>query len=269
MKCGLAVLLILVLATQSARAADGGFEPPLSVQKRVVPAAGTTPKATVTCRSFARFMVKQIDEGEVGAAQLSVLPSDPAGPKPVCRRENAPGETVFNPADWSGYFKGVKGDYVLLDGSDGVNGALPFAVFTASGKKLFEDSAQGALHGVALDGATLTLRYARSLEGACSVVHDGAGCWSKIAAAASLDPAALPDCAAGYRAAKQEMAKGRCEAQGKAGPDCLKTELKAYDAQHWDVAPSVVIYEAETVIAPGQAASTKPLGKVRLCHPSD
>jgi hypothetical protein len=269
MKIGLMALVILTQAAAAALAADTGFDRPLSTQKRVVPAVGSTPKAKVTCRSFARFMAKEIDEGEVGAAQLSIAPIDPAGPKPACRRGNVPGETVFNPADWSGYFKGVKGDYVLLDGSDGINGAMPFAVFTAGGKKLFDDRAQGPLHGLTLDGATLTLHYARSLEGPCSVVHDGVACWNNIAAAAGLDTAASPDCAAGYRAARQAMAKGRCEAQGKAGSDCLKTEQTLYDAQRWDEAPSVVIYEEETVVAPGQAASTKPLGPALSCHPSD
>lgn len=266
---GVAFLLALVLATPAA-AGDTGFDPPLATQTRTVPPTAERPKATLACRTYAGFMVKVVDEGEVGAAQLSILPIAPGASRPACRRENAADEKVISAKDWDGYFKGVKGDYVLFDAADGVNGALPFAVFSAAtGAKLLEDAALGALHRVALDGGTLTLGYRRSVTADCSVPHDGAACWTKLAAANGLAADKAPDCAAGYARARRAMAKDRCEAQGRPVAGCLETELKAYDAQGWDAAPSVVLYEAETVLAPGQPPKVTARGPALACHPSD
>jgi hypothetical protein len=259
---------LLAPGTVAAKSANSVFDPPLDAQKRALPAAKNAAKATLTCSYYPHFMVKQIDEGEVGAAQLSIVPGE-AAHKPACQRANLPAEKVIDVKDWSGYFKGVKGDYVFFDAGDGVNGASGFAVFAAAdAKKLMEDSALGDLQGAALDGATLTLHYKRSFSADCSAPHDGAGCWTKIAAATGLDAHAQPDCAAGYLKAKNELAKGRCEAQGKSNAACLVAALKEIDAQRWDEAPSVVVYDAETVLQPGQSA-TKPLGGDLACHSSD
>lgn len=252
----------------AAKTASTVFDPPLDTQKRALPAVKDKPKATLTCSYYPHFMVKQIDEGEPGAAQLSILASD-AAHKPACQRANLAAEKVLDAKDWSGYFKGVKGDYVFFDADDGVNGALGFAVFAADGKKLFEDSALGDLQSADVDGAKLTLRYKRSFGAECSVPHAGADCWTKIAAAIGLDAHAPPDCAAGYLKAKNALAKDRCEGDKKPMAACLAGALKEIEAQKFDESPSVVVYDVETVLPPGQAAAIKPLGGDRACHPSD
>ena len=249
-------------------AAPSVFDAPLKTQKLTLPANEVGAKPKLTCQYYARFMVKQVDDGEVGAAQLSIIPLA-AGAKPVCQRKNVPGEKVVSPSDWTGYVKGVKGDYVFFDADDGVNGGLGFAIVAAgTAKKLFEDSAVGNLKSVSLAGDTLTFRYARSYSGDCSVPHDGAACWSKIAAATGETSAKQPDCAAGYLKAKNEMAKGRCQADKKAGPTCMAAALKELDRQRWNEAPTVIVYDAETVLKPG-GATTRPLGAPTACHPSD
>jgi len=249
-------------------AAPSLFDRPIKTQTLTLPANQDGNKPKVTCTIYAHFMVKQVDEGEVGAAQLSIVPLA-AGAKPVCQRKNMPGEKVVNPSDWSGYVKGVKGDYVFFDADDGVNGGLGFAIVAAgTAKKLFDDSAVGNLKAVTLAGDILTIRYARSFAGDCSVPHEGVQCWSKIAAAAGQTGAKQPDCAAGYLKAKNEMAKGRCEADRKSGPACMASALKELDRQKWDEAPSVIVYDAETVVRSG-GATTRPLGAPTACHPSD
>jgi hypothetical protein len=252
----------------AAKPASSVFDPPLDTQKKAVPATKDKPKATLTCSYFPHFMVKQIDEGEVGAAQLSIVPGD-ASHKPACQRANIAAEKVIDPRDWSGYFKGVKGDYAFFDAEDGVNGGLGFAVFSADGKKALEDSALGDFASAAVDGATLTLHYKRSFAGDCSAPHAGEACWTKIAAATGLDAHAPPDCAGGYAKAKNELAKGRCEADKKPMAACMPAALKEIEAQHWDEASSVVVYDVETVLQPGQAAAIKPFGGAAACHPSD
>jgi len=253
----------------SAPAKPSLFDPPSQTLKRTLPPGKDMSKNVVTCRYYARFMVKEVDEGEVGATQLSIVPIDAGAAKPPCQRPNLASEKVVSPSAWSGYFKGVKGDYVLLDADDGVNGGLGFAVVTAAdAKKQFDDSAVGNLKGVALDGKTLTLRYARSYAAECSVPQQGAPCWSKIAAATGETGAKAPDCAAGYLKAKNEMAKGRCEADKKSGPACLAAALKELDRQRWNETPTVIVYDAETVLRP-EGASTRTLGAPSACHPSD
>jgi hypothetical protein len=275
MKAILAAVSMLGLLAPTAWAATpapaktaGLFDPPLKTQKLVLPANEVGAKPKLTCSIYAHFMVKQVDEGEVGATQLSIVPLAP-GAKPVCQRKNVAGEKVVDPKDWSGYVKGVKGDYVFFDADDGVNGGLGFAIVAAAtGKKLFEDSAVGKLKSVTLTGNALTVRYARSYSGDCSVPHDGAGCWTKIATATSQTAAKQPDCAAGYLKAKNEMAKGRCEADRKPGPACMAAALKELDRQKWDEAPTVIVYDAETSLTPS-GATTRPLGAPSACHPSD
>jgi hypothetical protein len=266
-----ALLLGAALAPSAASAAatPSLFDPPLETKTILLPPSATAAKTKLTCRYYQRFMVKEIDEGEVGAAQLSMVPIMAGSAKPACQRANVAAEKIADPSAWDGYFKGVKGDYVFLDAADGVNGALGFAVITASdAHKIFDDTALGAFESLTLAGSTMTMRYKRSVEGSCSVPHDGASCWSKIAAATGLPESKAPDCAAGYLKAKTEMAKGHCEAAKKSDKACIAAALKELDAQRWDEAPTVVVYAAETSIGP-DAPSIKPVGPALACQPSD
>src|SRR5690349_468164 len=78
---------------------SGPFDKPMSVKTQVVKATKDTPKATITCSYFGKFMVKQVDEGEVGAAQLSIVPIADPKTKPACQRANATNEAVVKPDD--------------------------------------------------------------------------------------------------------------------------------------------------------------------------
>jgi hypothetical protein len=242
------------------------FDAARTIKTLKLPAPKDFPKVKLRCAYYAHFMVKQVDEGEVGAAQLSFVPI--TGAAPPCQRANLDTEKVIDPKDWSGYFKGVKGDYGLFDADDGVNGALGFAVFDVEAHKVFEDAASGSFREASIDGRTLTLRYKRSFSGDCSVVKGAVPCWSKIATATGVAAAPPPDCAAGYAKAKREMAKGRCDADRDHTPACISRELRTLDAQRWDEAPSVIVYEARTVIEAGHATTTA-LGPAESCHPSD
>ena len=58
----------------------------------------------------------------------------------------------------------MKGDYVFFTSGDGVNGAMPFAVFGTDAKKLFDDTLLGEFHSIMyIANGALTLRYQRSL----------------------------------------------------------------------------------------------------------
>jgi hypothetical protein len=267
MKRMLAAVALILLGAVPAQGADSVFDPPLDTRTQNFPETKEAGKTALTCNYYPHFMVKQIDEGEVGAFQLSVIPVA-GGVRPPCQRENLPTEKVVKPDDWSGYFKGVKGDFVFFDAEDGVNGGLGFAVFTADAGKLFEDSAEGALESAMLDGGKLTLRYTRSFAGECSEPHDGAKCWEQIAAAAGIDKAPKPDCVAGYAKVKNDNARSYCDQENDKSPGCIATHLKEFDSQHWDEAPSMVTYRVETVLDAGKSA-TKALSSALSCGPAD
>jgi hypothetical protein len=243
------------------------FDAPRSTKVVKLPTASGA-KAAVTCRYYPSFMVKEVDEGEIGASQLAIVPTTKDSTAPTCARNNLPNQKTIAPNDWSGYFKGVKGDYVFFDAEDGVNGAMGFAVFDVAAKKLFDDSASGQFKDVTVEGDTITLSYRRSFSARCSVVKEGASCWTQIATAAGLAAASSPDCARGYLEAKKEMAKARCEANEDKSASCVATTLGELDRQRWDESPSVVTYDVRTVIASGRPTTTAA-GPALSCHPAD
>jgi hypothetical protein len=223
------------------------FDKPTKVVRQGLPKDPDNPQAKpeLSCSYYPRFMVKQIDLGEPGADQLSILKVTGTA-LPPCKRANAADEIVIK--EWSGYFKGVKGDYILFDADDGWNSGLGFAVTTPDGKKLFDDVAKPTLRGVELasDG-TLTLRYTRVYGAPCSLRADAVGCWDKIKQQTGLaDPA--PDCKAAY---EREM---------KRVPKFAKETIDD---------PTAVDYEAVTAIAGGTAKITAATGKALACRPED
>jgi hypothetical protein len=243
------------------------FDAPRSTKVVKLPTASGA-KAAVTCRYYPSFMVKEVDEGEIGASQLAIVRTTKDSTAPTCARKDLPNQQTIAPNDWSGYFKGAKGDYVFFDAEDGVNGAMGFAVFDVAGKKLFEDSASGQFKDVTVEGDTITLRYRRNFSAQCSVVKEGAPCWQQISAAAGLAAASSPDCAGGYLEARKEVAKARCEANEDKTPSCVTTTLGEIDRQRWDESPSVVTYDVLTVIASGRPTTTAA-GPALSCHPAD
>src|SRR5262245_34179853 len=111
------LLAILLLTAPSAVVAQGLFDTPAKQVRIQLPRDPSLPqnRARATCRYYPGFMVKEVDLGEKGAEQLSILPA-PGKARPDCKRDNASGEKVIE--GWFGYFKGVKGDYVFFDADD-------------------------------------------------------------------------------------------------------------------------------------------------------
>lgn len=169
-----AIILLCSLLSANALAKDaaGLFDKPVKVVKVPLPADPLNPQAkpAVSCFYFKDFAAKQIDRGEVGA-ELSIVPLPAGGEAYKCREAAAPGEIAVS-KEWSGYFKGAKGAYIFFDASDGINGGLGFAIFSASeGKKLFDDTAK-ALHAVDLAPSGLVLHYTRVYDAGCSLFAD-------------------------------------------------------------------------------------------------
>lgn len=242
--CGLAFAALG--GTVSARNAEVFFDQPLKVVHRPLPRDPDNPQAKpeVRCTYYARFVVKEIDLGEEGAFQLSILPAN--GTTRACRKENAADEKIVSPGEWTGYFKGAVGDYIFFDAEDGWNGGLGFAVFTPDARKLFDDVAKKWLSIAPSGGASgngLTLRYLRVFGAKCSLGDQKAQtCWRKIETATGLD------CRALYAREQRRT------------PKFAKQVLED---------PSAVEYDAVTVLTGKGATTTAMKGSKAMCRPQD
>ena len=135
-----AILLLLVLPLQSAAQADS-FDVPL---KKKVVLYEVSPYRNVriklSCFAYPTFIVKQFDEGQKGAEWLAIVPTEKGAASP-CTRSHAAGEKVIRYPEWTGYFKGAKGNLVFFDAADGTDGGMPFVVYDSkTGKQVFKDS---------------------------------------------------------------------------------------------------------------------------------
>ena len=227
--------------------ADALFDKAVKVVRQTLPKDPgiLSDKRRLSCHYYQSFMVKEVDMGEVGADQLSILPIAAGEKRPDCKRDNAPNEKVVDPKDWSGYFRGAKGGYVFFDAADGWNGGMGFVVYAPSGKKVFEDAVK-IWKSVDAKGGNLTLKYTRVFAAKCSLRADAKGCWRQIKTDTGLGGNA-PDCNAAY------------ERERKRTPQF---------AQQIIGVPTVVDYEVETVIAT-DASMIKPVsGKALGCRPT-
>jgi hypothetical protein len=211
-------------------------------------------------------MVKEVDMAEKGAERLAIVPTAKNSGH-GCTRRRDPGEKEINSDEWSGYFKGVRGDLVFFDADDGVNGGLGFAIYDAkTAKKIFDDVALGPLEFIDSQAKPLTLRYTRVVEGKCVIPKEPAACWDQISRKLGLDASRAPDCQAGYEKSAHDMAKGRCQAQNADNADCLAKELPLAENQAAG-SPSVIVYRVELVLETDPAVHALE-GEVR-CWPAD
>ena len=211
-------------------------------------------------------MVKEVDEREIGAAQLSILPVTQGQPPP-CRRENLPGERVVDDKAWTGYFAGAHGNYAVFSAEDGEHGGLGFAVVRpADAGVLYSAIALGKLQfAAAADGATV-LRFTAVHAGDCSVELKGKACAEKIgreAGVAAPDPAM---CRHGYAEAKRQTAQERCAANAPKDAGCVAREMVR--VADWDSSPSVIGYAVEVALGAGGAVA-RPTGPPTACWPAE
>lgn len=242
---GLAVLLAGAPTVQAAPASP--FDLPLKTVKVPLPRDPDNPqsKPKVTCAYYRDFMVKEVDLGEEGADQLSILPA----PAVTCQRANAKGEKVVSANDWSGYFAGVRGGYVVFTGDDGWNGGMGFAVFDAhSGRKLFDDAYKTRFKALEASSGGLVLHYRRVYAAKCSLRADPNGCWAAIRRDTGLEGVHGPDCAADYAREARRTPK-------------LAAQVRAV--------PTVVDYDVMATLQSGHAAIHPAPGLAPTCHLAD
>jgi hypothetical protein len=242
--------LALIALSNTAAAAPSLFDAPLKTVRIALPKDPDNPKAKpkVTCAYYPRFMIKEVDLGEIGAAQLSIQPTADRGTRTPCRRDNLSGELVVAPDDWTGYFDGVKGDYAVFTAEDGWNGGMGFVVIGArTGKKLFDDALVGSFRRISDGPGGLTLRYRRVYAAKCSLRADAVGCWRRIVRDTGLS-GPPPDCGAAYAREARRTPKFARQVRDD---------------------PTVVEYDAEALVGTGRKSISPLAGKAPVCRPAD
>jgi len=234
----------------NAAAGDASFDTPLKVVHVALPPDKDNPDARpeVRCSYYARYMVKEIDLGEIGAYQLSIVPA--AHRPPACRKANGPDEKIVSADDWTGYFKAAAGDYIFFDAEDGWNGGLGFAVFTPGARKLFDDVAKGGIAVIQAAGQyrDLAMRYRRVYGAKCSLGGaKAAACWKTIAQQTGID-APMPDCRALYAQEQKRTPKL---------------------AQQVLTDPAVVEYDVVATLSPSGSRITAVAGHDIRCAPQE
>ncbi len=253
---------MLGLAISPAWAAEtsGLFDRPLRELHLPLPPDPDNPQAKtqLSCYYYPHLMIKQVDLGGDGADQLSMSFVPKGQAAPACRRENGKDEKIV--AAWSGYFQGVKGDYVFFSG-EGANGGEGLAVFgSAETTPLFTDLTT-KLQAVTLTGPVqdidqrpwyenpLLLRYRRVYLAPCSMRADAAHCWIRIRQVTGLAQASPPNCDAAY------------EAMEKHAP---QEQLAGVRAD-----PSVIEYEVEAVLDGSGVKRIVPVSAALKCGPAE
>jgi hypothetical protein len=169
---------------------------------------------TLTCYWFPTVMVKEYDISQKGAEWISFI-RIAANAHLECTQSHVPREKVFDEGgEWTGYFAGVKGDFVFLRAADGSDGGIQFAVYDSrTGKKVFEDadclmctnlekmyekeppSAPFSRMRISkVPGGSITLKYMRVEQADCDLRTDKASCWDHVRMEMDVKSAKEPVC---------------------------------------------------------------------------
>jgi hypothetical protein len=216
-------------------------------------------KPMLSCFYYPGLMVKQVDLGNLGAEQLSILPLPLGREEPPCVRANTKDEIVIDSKLWTGYFEGVKGNFVFFTAEDGFNGGMPFGVFSGSdGTKIFEDAVRLQGHSIRFEAievvsdpksdveSVLKLRYKRVYVAQCSLRRDEKNCWSRIKQITGLAETVPPNCEVAYEAEKKRLPR---------------------DANSVDSYPSVIAYAVEAVVdRRNTVLLVAPISKATECY---
>ncbi|MBV9585955.1 MAG: hypothetical protein JO213_13850 [Alphaproteobacteria bacterium] len=267
--------MLLVVAAPLLVAARYDGEPPFekAVQTSTVKlgSADTQPPSEkeIRCFYFARLMVKELDEQDIGDTEISYNITGPGQTVPDCAAKPIPGERKLEVEE--SYFWGVAADKLFLIDADGANGTIGFRVYEPqSSRELFHDTIKldTRLRDVTQNAGKLHLSYTRAVTGSCSVMTGGETCWRAITRKMQMPESPPPDCRAGYEAALRRAAEEACRDEGGDKAQCLDRETKERSTG-WDAAPSVVSFDVDvTISAKDEAARTYTGGPV-ACWPAD
>ncbi len=218
------------------------FDRPVAVQK-LDAVEGPHPAEAITCTWYADLMIRETGTDSPGTGPAYVVRPGPAGERPVCRAA-ATGRDVMLGTD-NLFLLGRKGPYLVFEETD-ANGPEPFFVrHLPEGRQIYTDQTGAGLAAVSLQGDALRLRYERDYAAPCSLLKDGAACWSR---------------------AMREGHFARAVASQPPPTDCAAT-YKLASGVTSDMA-SLIVYEVDMTLTPDGRAAVLSRGRVG-CQPQD
>lgn len=263
---GFAMLCLLAGISPAWADAASLFDKPVRETRVPLPINPDVPgaKPMLTCWYYPRFMVKQVDRGEKGAEQLIIAPIAANHGVPPC--DEKPGKDEQPIPDWSGYFWGVKSNYVFFQAADGVNGGTGFAVFNADNGQRLHTGSMSDEHFRALQLLTpaskrgndprislppypLLMRYLSNFQAPCSLRSAPAACWKLVRHTLGLVQVAPPDCIKAYADQEQQAS----------------TQDKTAVASN----PTVITYEVEAVVDGDGVVRLAPSSSATACFPAE
>lgn len=150
------------------------FDKPVS-KKVVLAKLEDNPSGEITCTYFPDLMIKEIGTD-------SPTPDDAI----VVRTASAPcsGPSIadgFTLATKNHSFIGKKGAFLFFGATD-PNGAIPFVIIeAASGKIIYSDGKiDPGFRSVEIESGKVHIRFRRAFNASCSILKDGASCWSRL-----------------------------------------------------------------------------------------
>ncbi len=175
--------------------------------KRIPAKSPADPAGETKCTYYPDLMIRQTQTDTPDPSDATIVPFPGAGPRPAC--SVAPVANAV-PLKTNGYYLiGRKGPYLIFAVAD-PSGAQDFQVIDAgSGRQIFADSRTSTgFQSVDVENGALHLRYARAVNGSCSIVKDGSACWAKMVRAGAIprdmaqSSPSVQACAAAYRKGK-------------------------------------------------------------------
>jgi hypothetical protein len=168
------------------------------------PKSGAVTK--IRCWNYAGHSITEgKTTGEVGAGEVNIRRASSAKDK-LCGADFA-GKTD-NLDIIEGYFAGIAGDYVVIEGADVGEGLPQFQLISLkTGKEIFK-SMHNPNEEFRLEqrGHRMSLRFFAKIPVKCALADEGEACWKKVL---TLSPPAkhtpMPDCSESF--AKAKLAK--------------------------------------------------------------
>jgi hypothetical protein len=164
-----------------------------------------TGAVTVTnCWKYPGFAITESKtKGEVGAGEMFVRRSSGAARENLCAAE-FPGKSIELKII-EGYFAGVAGDYIVVEGADVGEGLPQFQIFSLeSAKEIYKGTHQpDEEFSLLRRGKQSSLYFFTKIPVKCELATEGAACWKKVLSGfPAVKPTPMPDCLAAFKKAK-------------------------------------------------------------------
>lgn len=159
------------------------------------------------CWNYRTFAITESrTKGEIGAGEVNIRRAEGKAKQNLCAKDF---DGKIDSLDIiEGYYAGLAGDYLVIEGADVGEGLPQFQIFSAvTGKQVLKETHDPSEDFViSLRGHRASLLFYAKVPVKCELLEEGQECWKKVLAQLpSVKPMPMPDCAASFKAAKASL----------------------------------------------------------------